>query len=130
MISYDITRRRQEEIPLISPREVRSFIDELKAALEDDGVVRLDQRPENLQTLADLGLWASDISGVLKKLSESDYSEGPLDDNKGRPIRWWVFGPAVLDCFVYARVAVHSGKVICRSFHKARWPMKYPLKPE
>ncbi len=109
---------------------MRSFINELKANLEDDAIVRLDKRPENLQTLADLGLWASDISDVLKKLSESDYCEGPLDDDKGRPIHWWVFGPVVLDCCVYTKVALHSGKVICRSFHRARWPMKYPLKPE
>ena len=130
VISYDITGRRWEEMLLASQCEVRSFINDLKAALEDSVVVRLDNRPENLQTLADLGLWASDIGDVLKKLSESDYYEGPLNDDKGRLIQWWVFGPVVLDCCVYTKVALHSGKVICRSFHKARWPMKYPLKPE
>jgi len=51
-----------------------------------------------------------------RDLREDDYSAGPLADDKGRTLQWWVFGP------------VFRGVCFCKSFHIAEWDVEYPLK--
>ena len=114
MISYDINGTAWEERPLASRDETRAFILELKIALAREHKMYFDEREKNLQALEDL--------------REEDYSDGPLADDRGRPLRWWVFGPVVRGCCIYVKVSMHRGTVICKSFHAPKWEMKYPLR--
>jgi hypothetical protein len=117
-----------EERPLASRKEVRDLILELRLTLAREGTVRFDERAKNLQTMADLNLLEPDVAEILRKITEDDYCQGPLKDDQGRPLEWWVFGPSVSGCCVYVKVSLYRGKVICKSFHLPEWPMRYPLR--
>ena len=118
----------REGRPLLSIEQARDFLLDTKLALAQEGALAFEGRSKNLQCLAELGILATDVVDLLRCLRTDDYCEGPLDDDKGRPIRWWVFGPSVLECCIYVKIALHGKKVICRSFHKPQWPMTYPLR--
>lgn len=117
VISYDISRSAREKRPLASRSEIRTFI-----------LLYFDERTKNLQSLEDLGMLATEVSGVLRNLREDDYSDGPLSDDKGRGLQWWVFGPVFQGACLYVKISLHHGAVICKSFHMAEWDMEYPLK--
>lgn len=73
-----------------------------------------------------------DVYHVVQRLEVSDYSSGPLRDDKGRPRDLWVFGRYIEEYEVYIKLAVHlSGGVVwavCVSFHEAEWPLVYPYR--
>lgn len=100
----------------------------MRIALAREHRIPFDPREKNSQTIADLGLMPSEVGGVLRRLTVEDYCEGPLPDDKGRPLEWWVFGPVVSGCCLYVKVSLHKGRVICKSFHLPQWEMKYPLR--
>jgi len=102
----------------------------LKMILSREGKLTFVEREKNLESLSMLGMLPAEIPSVLRELRVSDYSQGPLDDDKGRPIQWWVFGCNYCDVVLYIRVAVYRDKVICLSFHEAEHDVAYPFRRE
>lgn len=89
----------------------------------------LSDRNKNMDDIARLGMTLAEVSGVLQSLTVDDYCEGPLADDKGRPKQWWVFGPVYAGVTLYVKVCVnHQGWAECLSFHRAEYPMTYPLR--
>jgi len=114
---------------LASEEEVRAFLLELKMALMR-GRLQFDERLKSLETIKSLGYLVSDIPAALRGLKERDYSDGPVEDDKGRPLTWWVFGPVIQGSCIYVKIALHRTGVVCKSFHKAMWELDYPLRRE
>ena len=110
------------------PEQVRQFLLRMKMALAR-GRFLLAERDKNLRDLAELGMVPADVTQVLQRLSLSDYCEGPLDDDKRRAKQWWVFGPQYEGVLLYIKVCVNrEGYVECLSFHRAAYPLAYPLR--
>ncbi|HHW18672.1 MAG TPA: type II toxin-antitoxin system MqsR family toxin [Firmicutes bacterium] len=110
--------------------QVKEFLLRLKMTLSQEGKLAFVEREKNVQSLAMLGMLPSEVPSVLRELSVSDYSEGPLDDDRGRPIQWWVFGPNYCGIVLYIKVAVYSGRCICMSFHEAEYNLTCPFRRE
>lgn len=113
--------------------------DDLEKSLEDfllsmchclaSGKLQLIDRDKNLQALADLDMFETDVPAVLKSITKEDYCAGPLLDDKGRPFQWWVFGPRYGQQTLYVKVALSQrGWLVCMSFHRNEYPLRYPFK--
>lgn len=115
---------------MTSKKDVEIFLKEFKINLKIFGVVFLDNRGSNFQTLADLDIRPIEREYVLEKLMVRDYSEGPLDENQHGGIEMWVFGVMFKSQEIYIKITlgVKNCNVICISFHKAEYPMNYPFK--
>ena len=69
----------------------------------------------------------SEVPGVLRRLSVEDYSDGPLDDDTGRSLKWWIFSPEFSGVTLYVKLSVLPGKLLCMSFHPAEHPLPHPF---
>lgn len=110
--------------------QIKQFLLELKMALSRDGNLHVADREKNVKSLAIMGMLPNEVSQVLRSLKVSDYSEGPLDDDQGRPIQWWVFGPNYCGTTLYVKVALRHNRVICLSFHKPEHELAHPYREE
>lgn len=107
---------------------VTSFLLDMKLRVAE-GKWTLVDREKNLQDLAHMGMLTSDIPQVLQSLSPEDYCQGPLDDDRGRPLEWWVFGPMYLGQTLYVKLCINQKNwILCLSFHRNEHPLSYPLK--
>jgi hypothetical protein len=84
---------------MASKQEVQQYLKELKVKMEIFGILFLDDRGKNQQTLHDLEISPAKRKEIISSLKAEDYSQGPLDE-----------------------------RAVCISFHIAEHPMNYPLK--
>lgn len=111
-----------------SKQTIEEFLLSMRLRIAE-GRWTLVQREKNLQALLDLGMVLSDVPEVLRSITYTDFCAGPLNDDKGRPLVWWVFGPQVSGETLYVKVALHpKKKLLCMSFHKSEFPLRYPFK--
>lgn len=110
--------------------EVNAFLQAFKAKYNVWNVIFRDHRSKNVQTLLDLDITPLQREKVLKDLQSKDYSEGPLSDNLYKGPDMWVFGVWLKSNEIYIKITMGlpGAAVICISFHKAEYPMQYPLK--
>ncbi len=113
--------------------EVRDFLLEMKMSLALRQY-RFVNRGKNTTSLAEMNMLSNEVASILKSIQVSDYCDGPLDDDKGRDERWWIFGPEHQGEAIYVKVSLITLKngslqVECLSFHKAERPLTYPLRP-
>lgn len=115
---------------MASLSEVEDFLRDFKYKSDRHGIVLLTNRAKNQQLLANLGLTATDAVRIVLELQATDYSSGPVEDvvYKGPPM--WIFGCEVEGIELYVKVTLGNPglQTICISFHKAEYPMAYPLK--
>lgn len=96
-------------------------------ALAKEGGLVIVEREKNVKALANLGLLPSDIPGFIRRLEVCDYVSGPMDDDRGRPEKWWVFSRELCGKPMYIKVALTCGRVLCLSFHQAEFPLPRPF---
>ncbi len=113
--------------PLTTEDQVRGFPLSFKKAVADEKWL-LEPRDKNMACLNALDLAVGDVPRIIQTLTISDYSSGPLPDDKGRPDVWWEFGPVYLGRTLYVKIAVSKGYARICSLHSAQWPMDYPLR--
>lgn len=115
---------------MATQQEVSIFLNEFQAKLKIWGVVYLDKRPKNTQTLASLEINPADRTKVISELSVKDYSEGPIEDIVYQGKDLWVFGKQIKNQEVYIKITLgnSSKQTICISFHISEYPMTYPFK--
>ncbi len=115
---------------MTSHREVEVFLKKLKVKMEIFGILFLDDRGKNQQTLHDLEISPSKRKEIIGSLEVEDYSQGPLDEKMHGILPMWVFGKHVRKKEVYIKVSMGSENkgTVCISFHIAEYPMKYPFK--
>lgn len=118
--------------PCVEREDVVRFLVDMKKILCREGSLLLVERRKNLQFLATLGYTIDDARMVLLSLSVRDYSSGPeLDHNPDLPGDIWLFGYFVDEPEIYIKVKLLTGesqRVVCISFHEAKWPLPYPFK--
>lgn len=109
--------------------QVEKYLKELRFRVDYFGIIIMDSRLKNAQTLHDLDIPPDKRKEIIRKLRADDFSEGPLDV-KFNGLDMWVFGKVVKDKEIYIKVVmgVAGTKAICISFHEAEFPMNYPFK--
>lgn len=80
---------------MASLQEVERFLKELQTKVDFFGIIFLDDRGKNAQTLHDLEISPSSRKEVIKKLKPEDYSEGPLEEKMRGILPLWIFGKEV-----------------------------------
>jgi hypothetical protein len=113
------------------PTETLRFLARFKKA-GSAGHVQLINRPENNDTIRDLGLTWPLCEELLLALSTKDFSSGPLDD-RDRPGELWVFGKRIgREIYIKLKVYQCGGRdyAKCISFHYSEAPLTYPLRKQ
>lgn len=113
-----------------SKQEVEKFLRELKVKMDVFGILFLDERGKNQQTLHDLEISPNKRMEIITSLTVRDYSEGPLDEKMRGILPMWIFGKNVKNKEVYIKISMgmENTKAVCISFHIAEHPINYPLK--
>jgi len=109
---------------------IKSFLQELKVIIKTLGII-FSNRPKNsIQNLADLGITAKMREEIILSLEVRDYSEGPFEETQQGGTEMWVFGKVIKRQPVYIKLTISkmNGGAVCISFHKADFPMVFPLK--
>ena len=87
-------------------------------------------RPENIATLAKLGITRTHAQSLVLGLKPEDCVSGPEPDHNNPGLDLWVFGLGVsgLDVYIKLQVVMSEGHCVCVSFHEAERPIHYPLR--
>jgi hypothetical protein len=115
---------------MASKQEVEKYLKELKVKIDIFGILFLDDRGKNQQTLHDLEISPAKRNEIISSLKVEDYSQGPLDEKMRGILPMWVFGKQVKKNEVYIKVSMgnENNGAVCVSFHIAEHPMNYPFK--
>lgn len=113
-------------------REVEEFLSQFKVKLEVWGIVFLDGREKNMKALADINITPVQRLEEIKTIQVEHYSEGPIRDLLNDYGEMCVFGKDIKGVETYIKVTIGRPnlKSICISFHRAEYPMTYPLKTD
>jgi hypothetical protein len=117
---------------MASNQEVETYLKELKVKINIFGILFLDDRGKNQQTLYDLEISPAKRKEVINSLEVEDYSQGPLEEKMRGLLPMWVFGKQVKRNEVYIKVSMglENRDAVCISFHIADHPVDYPFKKE
>ena len=115
---------------MTSRREVEKYLKDFKNKIRIFGILFLDERGKNAQTLADLDITPNKRIEIINELTLEDYSEGPVDEKMREILPLWVFGKIVKNKEIYIKVSmgVPNSDAVCISFHIAQHPIDYPFK--
>jgi hypothetical protein len=91
---------------MASKQEVQQYLKELKVKMEIFGILFLDDRGKNQQTLHDLEISPAKRKEIISSLKAEDYSQGPLDEKMHGILPMWVFGKQVKQKEVYIKVSM------------------------
>jgi hypothetical protein len=110
--------------------EADALLKEIKERIKISGLLVLNDRPNNAQTLADLDITPQMQKEIINSLSTADYCAGPAEDHK-YPWKWVaLFGKKYngIELYIKFSVGIEGTAVTCLSFHKAGSPMEYQFK--
>ncbi len=123
-------------------REVITFLDELKALLENEDfdidtnltLIKKkkkgkEQRYSTPYTLLDLDYDTEDVVERLRELTVAEYSETKIDTDDSNPPLLFVFGKDIDSKLVYVKLKIKENQhkyVLCVSFHYAKEKMTFP----
>jgi len=110
--------------------EAEDLLREIKLRIHEDGILFMNQRIKNAQTLADLGIVAAKQREIIEDLKAEDYYKGPDPDEKYPWKLVAVFGVDYegVELYIKFSIGVTGTAVVCLSFHEAGSPMKYQFK--
>ena len=80
---------------MASKKEVETYLQEIKVKIKIFGILFLDDRGKNQQTLHDLEISPAKRKEIIGSLNFEDYSQGPLDEKMRGILPMWVFGKQV-----------------------------------
>ena len=123
-------------------KAVEAFLKELKEVLDDkdfdidNNLIIIKSKKEQIEystnyAMTDLEYDSSDIVERLKELTIDEYSETLFDKDDDKPPLLFVFGKDINSRLVYIKLKIKgetTKKVLCLSFHYAKYDMKFPYK--
>ena len=131
------------KIPIQSQKTaVKAFLEDLKEILGDEdfdidkNLLIIRSRKDEIEystnyTLVDLEYDSFDVVERLKELTVAEYSETLIDKDDDKPPLLFVFGKDINNKLVYIKLKIKGEtdkKVLCLSFHYAKYDMKFPYK--
>ena len=110
--------------------EANALLEEIKEAIEKSGLLFLNHRPSNAQTLAELEITPEMQRQIIDNLCAADYCGGPEEDRKYPWKYVALFGKEYngIELYIKFSVGIEGTAVVCLSFHRARSPMVYQFK--
>lgn len=113
-----------------SKQDVENYLKNLKIKIKVFGILFLDERGKNAQTLASLEIPPHKRTQVIEQLNIENYSEGPTTEKMRNLLPMWVFGKKVNSHEIYIKksMGAENQQAVCISFHQAERPMSYPYK--
>ncbi len=115
---------------MVTKEDVERFLENFYVKVKVFGIRFRDDRDKNRNTLLELEISPRLRETVVMSLKWNDYSEGPITDELNHHGEMWVFGKDVKGSEIYIKITMGrpDSHTICISFHKAEYPMSYPLK--
>ena len=115
---------------IASIAEIEKFLSEFHQKVQVFDIIFLDERDKNLDSLAKLDITPNARKEIIKTITVTDYSEGPIRNLLNSLGDLWVFGKDVNDQEVYIKISygLPNHSTICISFHPAEHPMNYPYR--
>lgn len=113
--------------------EVSNFIGRFRTAVQLRGKAQWKSE-KNRQSLLDLRQTERSATEIIiRELGPANYVKGPEPDDTEPARDVWVFGCVVKGTETYIKIRLDEkpGKAsvpLVWSFHKAQWPLSYPLK--
>lgn len=111
--------------------EVRGFLRIFKERAKFFGIVYVDNKPNNIDTLAALDITSKERDKYVLSLREEDYCQGPDKNDYPKQNDVWVFGKRIKKEEIYIKIfinALPNMANVCISFHIAKHKLTYPLK--
>lgn len=111
--------------------EVSAYLKEFKERAQLFGIVYVDGKPNNIDTLTALDITQKDREKYVLSLEAEDYCQGPDKNDYPGQNDVWVFGKHIKGKEVYIKIfinAVLNQPNVCISFHIAKFSLIYPLK--
>jgi hypothetical protein len=108
-------------------QEASDFLDEIKRQISTTGLGFMNSRIDNKNTRSDLGLDVNIQKEIINNLTADNYCSGPEPDEKYKWKMVGVFGTTYNGVELYIKLSIGEAteKVICLSFHEAKFPMRY-----
>lgn len=131
------------KIPIRSEkRDVKLFLEELKDIINakefnvDNDITIVKSNKDKIEystryLMLDLDYDTADIVERLKELTVAEYSETLIDKDDDKPPLLFVFGKDISGRLVYIKLKIkgqQSKKVLCLSFHYAKYAMVFPYR--
>lgn len=112
--------------------QVEAFLSSFNEKVNVLGIMFRDDRDKNRKALFDLDISKIERLDVIKSIQTTDYSQGPIIDTLNKSSEMWVFGKTVKGVEVYIKITMggFNGQAVCISFHRAEYPLNYPLKTD
>lgn len=92
------------------------------------GLARPESKTANF--MRRVGYTRRDVFDKFASLTFRNYAQGPLPDDKGRPLDLWVFGSYIAALETYIKFGLYFKeqdlRCLCVSFHEAAYPLVYP----
>ncbi len=110
--------------------EAEQLLHKIKVLIQKEGILFMNRRQKNAQTLADLGILEATQREIIDDLKAVDYYGGPEPDEKYPWKVVAVFGTDYEGVTLYIKfsIGVMGTPVVCLSFHEAGSPMRFPFK--
>jgi hypothetical protein len=117
-------------ISVITLQDAEILLTEIKELIARNGIIYLSGRPNNAQTLLNLGITTNIRRSIVDSLGAIDYCSGPEPDRKFPNKSVAIFGKSFGGTELYIKFSYdQSGNpVVCISFHEADRPMSYQFK--
>ena len=134
---------RPLKIPIRSDRKaVKAFLDELRELLsskdfnveEDLLIIKSNKSEVQYSTaylMTEFEYDAEDIARQIAELTIHEYSQTLIDEDDDKPPLLYVFGKMLNGKLVYIKLKIKGDshrKVLCLSFHFAKYDMDFPYK--
>lgn len=115
---------------MVTKEDVEKFLNNFYLKVKIFGIRFRDDREKNRNAIFDLEISPRLRETVVMSLEWKDYSEGSIIDELNNHGEMWVFGKDVKGTEVYIKITMGAPNTntVCISFHKAEYPMSYPLK--
>lgn len=109
--------------------EAEGLLHTILKRIRDDGILFIN-RPKNAQSLAEFGITATQQRRIIESLRPEDYCGGPEADEKYPWKVVAVFGVTYREVEIYIKfsMGVDNAPVVCLSFHRSEYPMRYQFK--
>ena len=110
--------------------ELASLLEDLKARIQRDGLLFMNNRLKNAQTLSDLEITTRQQHEIINSIEAMDYCGGPASDEKYPWKSVSVFGKVFrgVELYIKFSVGITGTPVVCLSFHEPATSMVYQFK--
>lgn len=88
--------------------EVDAFLKEFKERAKLFGIVYVDSKPNNIDTLTALDITQNDRKNYVLSLDAEDYSQGPDKNDYPGQNDVWVFGKQIKGQEVYIKIFINA----------------------